>query len=185
MYAQSLNNLFQEREPILRDELKKVIQIKNKNSFNQAISNMVLFGLLKRLENGIYYIQNSNKKFENLKPSLTDIVYKKYLKDDAGIRSGAYLLYKYKFTSQVSEYYEVLSNNVSSSTRSKKEYDDKVIVSAPKFPINQKTIPYIEFLEVIKQINLSDYNFDENIEKLSNLLFDMRLNKELLVNYSN
>lgn len=185
MYAQALNNLFDEREPILRDELKKALQIENENSFNQALSNMVLFGLIKRVENGIYYIQSSNKKFENLKPSLNDIIHKKYLKDFAGIRSGVYLLYKYKLTSQVSEYYELLSNNVSSSTRSKKEYNGKVIVSAPKFHINQKNIRYLEFIEIVKQIDLCDYNFDESIKKLSNLFREMRLDKDLLVEYSN
>ncbi|MCD4827112.1 MAG: hypothetical protein K8Q99_04970 [Acholeplasmataceae bacterium] len=185
MYAQELNNLFEEREPILRDELKNILQIENENSFNQALSNMVLFGLIKRVENGIYYIQSSNKKFKNLKPSLNDIIYKKYLKDNAGFRSGAYLLYKYKLTSQVSEYYEVLSNNVSSSTRSKKEYNGKAIISAPKFHINKENIRYMEFLEIMKQIDSSDYNFNESIEKLSNLFLEMKLDKDLLIMYSN
>jgi len=185
MYVQTLYYFFQEREPILKDELKKVLQIDNDNSFNQALSNMVLFGVLKRFENGIYYIQSSNKKFEDLKPSIHDIIYKKYLKNYHGIRSGEYLLYKYKFTSQVSEYYVILSNNVSSNTRSKKEYKGKVIVSFPKFEIKNDNIQYMEFLEIIKQIDLSDYNFNESIEKLSNLLLDMKLDKDLLVKYSN
>jgi hypothetical protein len=30
------------------------------------------FGLIKRLENGTYYIQSSNKKFKNLKPSMNE-----------------------------------------------------------------------------------------------------------------
>ncbi|MFH1693167.1 MAG: hypothetical protein ABH890_02670 [Bacillota bacterium] len=185
MYADVLHNLFQEREPILKDELKKVIRINNENSFNQALSNMVLFGVLKRFENGIYYIQSSNKKFEDLKPSINDIIYKKYLKNNEGIRSGAYLLYKYKFTSQVSEYYEILSNNVSSNTRSKKEYKGKVIVSSPKFEINNDNIQYLEFIEIIKHIDLSDYQFNESIEKLSDLFLDLKLDKDLLVKYSN
>lgn len=185
MYANVLLNSFQEREPILKDELKKVIRINKENSFNQALSNMVLFGVLKRFENGIYYIQSSNKKFEDLKPSINDIIYKKYLKNNDGIRSGAYLLYKYKFTSQVSEYYEILSNNVSSNTRSKKEYKDKVIVSSPKFEINKDNIQYLEFLEIIKYIDLSDYQFNESVEKLSNLFLDLKLDKDLLVKYSN
>lgn len=185
MYAKALNNFFQEREPILKEELKKVIRINNENSFNQTISNMVLFGVLKRFENGIYYIQSSNKKFEDLKPSINDIIYKKYLKNNEGIRSGAYLLYKYKFTSQVSEYYEILSNNVSSNTRSKKEYNGKVIVSSPKFEINKDNIQYLECLEIIKLIDLSDYQFNESVEKLSNLFFDLKLDKDLLVKYSN
>ncbi len=185
MYANVLLNSFQEREPILKEEMKKVIRIDNENSFNQALSNMVLFGFLKRLENGIYYIQSSNKKFKDLKPSIHDIIYKKYLKNYNGIRSGAYLLYKYKFTSQVSEYYEILSNNVSSSTRSKKEYKGKVIVSSPKFEISRDNIQYLEFIEIIKYIDLSDYQFNENVEKLFSLFLDLKLDKDLLVEYSN
>jgi len=184
MYVNALLNSFQEREPILKEEIKKVIRIDNENSFNQALSNMVLFGVLKRFENGIYYIQSSNKKFEDLKPSIHDIVYKKYLKNYNGIRSGAYLLYKYKFTSQVSEYYEILSNNVSSNTRSKKEYKGKVIVSSPKFEINKDNIQYLEFIEIIKYIDLSDYQFNERVEKLSSLFLDLKLDKDLLEKYS-
>ena len=185
VYAQVLNNAFQQREPILKEELKNVLQISNENSFNQAISNLVLFGFLKRLENGIYYIQSSKKKFESLKPSIHEVVFKKYLMNDEGIRSGAYVLYKYKFTSQVSEYYEILSNKVSPKTRSKKEYKGKVIVSSPKFEINGNSIKYLEFLEIIKHIDLSDYDYNENIEKLSDMLYDLKLNKDLLVKYSN
>jgi hypothetical protein len=185
MNVQALSALFKEREPILREELKNVMPIKNIHSFNQALSNMVFFGLIKRLENGIYYIPSSNKKFRDLKPSLYDIVHKKYLKNNAGIRSGAYLLYKYKFTSQVSEYYEVLTNNVSSSTRSKKEHHGKVIVSAPKFPINKENIPYMEFLEMVRQIDSSDDGLPESIDKLSDLFLEMELDENLLVKYGN
>lgn len=185
MYADVLHNMFQEREPILKEELKKVIRINNENSFNQAISHMVLFGILKRFENGIYYIQSSNKKFADLKPSIHDILYKKYLKNNEGIRSGSYLLYKYKFTSQVSEYYEILSNNVSSNTRSKNEYKGKVIVSCPKFKINKDNIQYLEFLEIIRHINLSDFQLNESIEKLHKLFLDLKLDKDILVKYSN
>ena len=184
MYIEAIQNSFKEREPIMRDELKKIMRIDNKNSFNQAISYMVSFNLLKRLENGIFFIPNTNKKFANLKPSLQDVIYKKYLKSNNGIRTGAYLLYKNKLTSQVSEYYEILSNNVSSHTRSKKEFQGKVIVSYPKFEINDSNYLYIEFLELIKYINLSDYNSNENIEKLREIIKNLNLIKEKIIYYS-
>lgn len=185
MYAQVINDSFHELEPILKEEIKNVIKIDNENSFNQTLSNLVLFGILKRFENGIYYIESSNKKFASLKPSIKDVIQKKYLNNNEGIRTGAYLLYKYKFTTQVSEYYEILSNNVASGTRSKKEYNDKVIVSSPKFEINSENIQYVELLEIIKNIELSDYSFNESIKKISDLLFNFKLDKDLLVKYSN
>ena len=185
MYIQNIQNSFKEREPIMRDELKKIMRINSENSFNQAISYMVSFNLLKRLENGIFFIPSSNTKFGNLKPSLQDVIYKKYLINNNGIRTGAYLLYKNKLTSQVSEYYEILSNSVSSHTRSKKEFQGKVIVSYPKFEINDNNYLYIEFLELIKYINLSDYNSDENIVKLRAIIKDSNLIKEKIIHYSN
>jgi len=184
MYLELVKKSFKEREPIMKDELEKVLDIKNRNSLNQTISYMVSFGFLNRFENGIYYMPSSNEKFANLKPSIKDIIEKKYLNNYNGIRVGAYLLYKYKFSSQVSEYYEILSNNVSTHTRSKKEFLGKVIISYPKFTINKNSSNYIEFLELVKDIQLSDYQVDVNIKKLSKLYKSMNLNKEKLLEYS-
>ena len=128
-------------------------------------------------------IPDSNPKFANLKPSLYDVINKKYLSNYSSFRAGSYLFYKYKFTTQVSEYYEILSNNVSKNTRSKKEYNGKVIVSYPKFRINKDNILYHEFLELIRNIKLSDNNQD-NIKKLCIVYKSMKLNKEKLKKYS-
>ncbi len=166
MYIEKINNSFKTREPILKEEIEKLLSNLKQSTINQLISYMVSFGLLKRYENGIYYIPSKSNKFFDLKPSLKDIVEKKYLLNSNGIRVGAYLLYKYKFTSQVSEYYEILTNKVSFHTRSKKLYDGKVIVSYPKFRINKDNILYHEFLELIKIIHLSDYDKKVNIKLL-------------------
>lgn len=101
---------FAERQPLNKYEIQKVLKIKNDNTLNQILSYLVSFGVLKRFEQGIYYIPSSTKKFENLMPSLNDVLHKKYLEGQQGIRTGAYLLYKYKLTTQVSLYYEILSN---------------------------------------------------------------------------
>jgi len=184
MYAELISKSFHEREPILKDELAKLLPVSNKNTLNQTISYMVSFGLLKRLENGIYYIPSEIDKFSQLKPSLKDVINKKYLANFRGIRSGAYLLYKYKLTSQVSEFHEILSMNVSTHSRSKKEYGGKVSISYPKFEINEDNILYHEFLELLKNYNLSDYSNEESIRLLKKIFKLMDLKKDRLLAYS-
>lgn len=149
MKLETAKEKFGKRQPIQKVELQKILNIKNINTFNQTLSNMVKFNLIRRLENGLYYFADTEERFANLEPSLADIVNKKYLANYTGIRTGAYLAYKYKLTTQVSGYYEVITNKVSKHTRAKKEFAGKVIVSATKVEINKDNMPYIEFLELI------------------------------------
>lgn len=184
MNASIIMDAFDEREPIVRDEIQDVLKIKNINTLNQMVSYLVSFGILKRYENGIYYVPSSTKKFSHLKPSLKDVIDKKYLQKNQGIRTGSYLLYKYKFTSQVSSFYEILSNNVSIHTRSKHLYDGKVVVSYPPFEINIENSHVLEFLELIKYLDYSDYNMDKSKSQLLTILDSLGLKKEEIIHYS-
>ncbi len=184
MDAHVFMSSFHERKPIVKEDLKRILNIHNQNTLNQTISYLVSFGVLKRFENGIYYVPSSNEKFSHLKPSLNDVIKKKYLDDYHGIRTGAYLLYKYKLTSQVSTYYEILSHKVSPLTRSKHLYNGKVIVSYPPFKVNKHNIHYLEFLEVIKYIHFSDDSIEKSQIKLINIKKQLHLSKEEIIAYS-
>lgn len=184
MNASIIVDAFSEREPIVRDEIQDVLKIENINTLNQTVSYLVSFGILKRYENGIYYVPSSIKKFSHLKPSLKDVIDKKYLQKNQGIRTGAYLLYKYKFTSQVSSFYEILSNNVSIHTRSKHLYGGKMVVSHPPFEINIENSRVLEFLELIKYLDYSDYNIEKSKNQLLDILNRHGLKKEEIIHYS-
>ncbi len=184
MNASIIMDAFSEREPIVREEIQDVLKIKNINTLNQMVSYLVSFGILKRYENGVYYIPSSNRKFSHLKPSLKDVIKKKYIQNNQGIRTGAYLLYKYKFTSQVSSFYEILSNNVSIHTRSKHLYDGKVVVSYPPFEINIENTHVLEFLELIKYLDYSDYNIEKSKCQLQEIIKSQGLKKEEIIHYS-
>lgn len=178
-----IENNFKIREPILKKELAEMLPINNENTVNQLLSNMVKFGLLDRFLNGVYYIPHPDERFKDVQPLLIDYLNKKYLSHFRGLRVGAFLLYKYKFTTQVSSYYELISNEVSKNTRSKIMFEGKVSVSYPKFELNESTYDYHEFLEIIHYIRYSDHGFDKNLEMLQKLLINKNLNPELLNEY--
>jgi hypothetical protein len=184
MNISQISNKYPERMPILKENLKSILNIENEHSLNQALSYLVSFGIIKRYENGIYYIPSSNNKFSHLVPSIHDIVEAKYLENAQGIRTGAYLLYQYKFTSQVSTFYEILTNNVSRHTRSKQLYNGQVYISYPPFDVNETNINYLEFLEIVKHIKYSDYEINKNLMMLNELINRLNLNKEKLIQYS-
>ena len=184
MNINHISNKYPERMPILKEDLKNILNIENEHSLNQALSYLVSFGIIKRYENGIYYIPSANNKFSHLAPSIQDIVEAKYLENGQGIRTGAYLLYKYKFTSQVSTFYEVLSNNVSIHTRSKQLYNGQVFISYPPFEVNEANIHYLEFLEIVKHIKYSDFGMIKNLTMLNEFINSLNLNKEKLIQYS-
>jgi len=184
MNTSLIMNSFHEREPIMKDEIQGVLKINNINTLNQMVSYLVSFGILKRFENGIYYIPSSSKKFLHLEPSLKDVIDKKYIQNNQGIRTGSYLLYKYKFTSQVSSFYEILSNKVSIHTRSKHLYDGKVIVSYPPFEVNEDNIHILELLELIKYMEYSDYNIEKSVNQLLGIVDKQGLKKEEIIHYS-
>lgn len=184
MNINQISSIYAERMPILKEDLKKILNIENEHSLNQALSYLVSFGIIKRYENGIYYIPSANSKFSHLAPSIHDIVEAKYLENCQGIRTGAYLLYKYKFTSQVSTFYEVLTNNVSIHTRSKQLYDGQVFISYPPFEVNEANKHYLEFLEIVKHIKYSDFEMSKNLSMLNDLIKSLNLNKEKLIQYS-
>jgi len=184
MNVNHISSKYPERTPILKEDLKNILNIENEHSLNQALSYLVSFGIIKRYENGIYYIPSANNKFSHLAPSIHDIIEAKYLENSQGIRTGAYLLYKYKFTSQVSTFYEVLSNNVSIHTRSKQLYGGQVFISYPPFEVNETNKHYLEFLEIVKHIKYSDFEMSKNLSMLNELINSLNLIKEKLIQYS-
>jgi len=173
---------FAVREPILRDELKDILNIQNEHSFSQYISMLLKFGLIKLFQNGIYYIPEKTQRFSMLKPSIIDIVKKKYCSKFNGFRTGAALLNQYKFTSQVSRDFEIISSEVSENSRNVKLFNGKATISSSKLPINKYNYYYVVYAEILKHIKYSDYKEEYNLELLRDLFDDLNLNKRKMKN---
>ena len=180
--SELIQNNFKVREPILREELKTVLNIENENSFKQYISVLLRIGIIKLFQNGIYYIPDKDKRFSKLEPSLVDVINKRYCANYKGFRTGAALLNQYKFTSQVSSNYEILSSNVSENCRSIKVFNGKAKVSSSKLPINKQNYYYVVFAELLRNIEFSDYNEENNLVLLRQLFSELKLNKNKMLN---
>ena len=185
--SESILSNFKIREPILRDELKTLMNVKNEHSFSQYVSVLLKLGLIKLFQNGIYYIPDSDERFKKLEPSLIDVIEKKYCSNYKGFRTGSALLNKYGFTSQISSRYEILSSNVSKNSRNVKVFNGRAFVTSSKIKLNKKKYNYVVFAELIKNIKYSDYNKNDNIVLLKELFKELNIDKykflEILKNY--
>ena len=179
-----LFNHFRPREPIFKEELKRILNIKNSNTLNQTVSMLVKMGMIKRFINGVFFVPDSDPRFKDLGPSLSDFVEKRYLANDQGIRVGAYLVYAYKLTTQVPTTHKIITNHVSKNTRTKSMFDGRLIISAPKFELTSETIKYHTFLELIHAIPFSDFPFEKNLGRLREIMHDLNLDQKKLKFYS-
>jgi hypothetical protein len=170
---------FKKREPILIEEIKELFKKEKENTINQYISALNKFNIIKKFCDGIYYIPEDNKRFKDLEPSILEAMEKKYLRNYSGFRTGAGLMNKYGFTTQVSEYYEIISSNVSENTRNRKVLKGKVIVSAAKINLNKENYYYLIYAEILRNIKYSDLKKEENLYKLKELIneFNLKQNK--------
>ena len=169
---------FKKREPILIEELRNLLKQEKDNTINQYISKLNTFNIIKKFCDGIYYIPEENKRFKDLEPSILEAMEKKYLRNYSGFRTGAGLMNKYGFTSQVSEYYEIISSKVSDNTRNRRVLKGKVIVSAPKLNLDKENYYYLIYAEILKNIKYSDLKKEENTYKLKELINEFNLNQK-------
>jgi|GEM_PF-6704026 len=58
------------------------------------------------------------------------------------------------------------------------------MVSYPPFEINKKNTNVLEFLELIKYLVYSDYNIEQSISQLLDILDSLGLKKEEIIQYS-
>ena len=176
-----ISSNFKIREPILRKELKTLLNIENENSFSQYVSVLLKIGLIKLFQNGIYYIPDTDERFKKLEPSLIDVIEKKYCSNYNGFRTGSALLNKYGFTSQISSRYEIISSNISKNSRNVKVFNEKAYITSSKIKLNKEIYNYVIFAEVLKNIKYSDYNKNDTIFLLKDLLEKLNIDKYKLL----
>ena len=151
-------NLIGERKPFFIKDIENFISSAYDGEFDIFFSELLKEGKIREIIPGVYYFPSSDKRFHHLMPSIEDVIKKLYLNDFSGLRTGYWLIYKHKLTTQVSFRYEIISNNSWDDILLKEKYRVKLTVSKPPVKLTENNFHLIEFLEVLKNIDLSEYN---------------------------
>lgn len=150
-----LVNIYGEDTPIFVSEIN--IEGVNENTLRQQIMKLTDAGKLKRFDTGVYFIPGKSIFKSGSMISAIQVIEKKYLKNKEnvfGYLSGYMLANMMGLTSQVPIAYEVVSNNATTDYRKVTVGKTKVIVRRPKVTVTKENVNALQFLDLIKDVDL-------------------------------
>lgn len=154
LYEYLLDN-YKENEPIFLVDIQ--IDGMTRTNVRQQIKKLADTGKVKRFGNGIYFLPKKTifKSGSQLAPE--KVLECKYLRDKdkrCGYVSGLMFFNQMGLTTQIPMMYEVVSNKATNDYRETSLAKSRVIVRKPKVPITEKNYKVLQFLDMLKDVDV-------------------------------
>lgn len=154
LYEYLLDN-YKENEPIFLADLQ--VDGMTRTNVRQQIKKLTDTGKVKRFDNGIYFLPQKTifKSGSQLAPE--KVLECKYLRDKderCGYVSGLMFFNQMGLTTQIPMMYEVVSNKATNDYRETSLAKSRVIVRKPKVPITEKNYKVLQFLDMLKDVDV-------------------------------
>lgn len=154
LYEYLLDN-YKENEPIFLVDIQ--IDGMTRTNVRQQIKKLADTGKVKRFDNGIYFLPKKTifKSGSQLAPE--KVLECKYLRDKdkrCGYVSGLMFFNQMGLTKQIPMMYEVVSNKATNDYRETSLAKSRVIVRKPKVPVTEKNYKVLQFLDMLKDVDL-------------------------------
>ena len=154
LYEYLLDN-YKENEPIFLADLQ--VDGMTRTNVRQQIKKLTDTGKVKRFDNGIYFLPKKTifKSGSQLAPE--KVLECKYLRDKderCGYVSGLMFFNQMGLTTQIPMMYEVVSNKATNDYRETSLAKSRVIVRKPKVPVTEKNYKVLQFLDMLKDVDL-------------------------------
>ncbi len=154
LYEYLLDN-YKENEPIFLVDIQ--IDGMTRTNVRQQIKKLADTGKVKRFDNGIYFFPKKTifKSGSQLAPE--KVLECKYLWDKdkrCGYVSGLMFFNQMGLTTQIPMMYEVVSNKATNDYRETSLAKSRVIVRKPKVPVTEKNYKVLQFLDMLKDVDL-------------------------------
>ena len=154
LYEYLLDN-YKENEPIFLVDIQ--IDGMTRTNVRQQIKKLADTGKVKRFDNGIYFLPKKTifKSGSQLAPE--KVLECKYLRDKdkrCGYVSGLMFFNQMGLTTQIPMMYEVVSNKATNDYRETSLAKSRVIVRKPKVPITEKNYKVLQFLDMLKDVDV-------------------------------
>ena len=154
LYEYLLDN-YKENEPIFLVDIQ--IDGMTRTNVRPQIKKLADTGKVKRFDNGIYFLPQKTifKSGSQLAPE--KVLECKYLRDKdkrCGYVSGLMFFNQMGLTTQIPMMYEVVSNKATNDYRETSLAKSRVIVRKPKVPITEKNYKVLQFLDMLKDVDV-------------------------------
>jgi len=153
-------------EPIFVSEISynKMTQ----NNIRHQVMIYVSEGKLKRYDTGIYFIPKETIFNSSSTLSQNTVIEKKYLlinNKRCGYISGINFANRLGITTQVPASCEVVTNKASKDYRETSLASEKIIIRKPRISVDETNYKYLQFLDLLKDIDLYSELTDEELKK--------------------
>jgi hypothetical protein len=155
MLYEILMNEYGVNEPIILSDLK--IEGMSAGCLRQQIKKLTDSGLLKRYDNGIYFLPKKTIFKSGSQLSRDRVIQKKYLQKDGrrcGYISGISFANKIGITTQIPMACEVVTNKASKDYREVQLASSRVIIRKPRIAIDESNYIVLQFLDLMKDIDV-------------------------------
>ena len=155
---------FNKGEPFFLSE----IPTKSKAYLKLEMKRLVDKGLVSRYLKGVYYLPYKTILGTDGKVSFNDYIKKKYFFNGdiaIGYLTGVALANMYGFTTQVSAVYSIVSNVATTKERKINIKDRRVIIYKPYVKITNENVNELEFLEMMRIIDIYAEDKTDEIKK--------------------
>ena len=154
LYEYLLDN-YKENEPIFLVDIQ--IDGMTRTNVRQQVKKLADTGKVRRFDNGIYFLPKKTifKSGSQLAPE--KVLECKYLRDKdkrCGYVSGLMFFNQMGLTTQIPMMYEVVSNKATNDYRETSLAKSRVIVRKPKVPITEKNYKVLQFLDMLKDVDV-------------------------------
>ncbi len=144
---------YKEAEPIFVSELPN--NGSSKSALTQKLTNLCNQGLLKKYENGIYYIPKKSRLNISIGPNADIVARYKYVSNGKSVKgyySGHTFANQLGLTTQVPRLVEIVSNNSSAKYRDVEIGKRHFIVRKSTLEINSENVYTLQLLDLLKNI---------------------------------
>lgn len=169
-------------EPIFLNDLQ--IDNLSNNAVRQSVKRLLASGFLERYDNGIYFIPKQDglldKKY--LDPLL--VVMRKYVQSKTetfGYVTGVTFINQLGLTTQLPATIEIVTNKESTNGRTIMVGNQKVRIKKTTFPISEKNVELLQFLDCVAQAEkYTEFPIEETVDTMLSYVKKKQFTKEQL-----
>jgi len=176
-------NNYDKQTPIFVKDIYQEFPNISKGTIRSIFKRFTESGQLEKLDKGVYGLPNKSSIFGKTTVYVSDVIQKKYIFNDSGIRigyeSGINFANQLGLTSQIAVVSTIYSNQVSNKKREIKIKNNRVIVNAPRVMVNNKNYKLLQVLDLLNNFEkYSEYDLKKSSTQILSFLSTIDLKEQ-------
>jgi len=173
---------FKLNEPILIKDLYTSFPSVNEITIRSILKRLAEKELIIKIKNGVYGLPNKESIMGKLSVYTSDILNKKYLVNEKGIKgykTGLSFSNMLGLTTQTASVETIISNAVSNKKREIKINNNRFIINAPRYKVTNENYKLLQILDLLNEFNsYSEVDLKSATKLILKYISDLKLDEK-------